>query len=38
MKGCDGRWRLRQIEGIKPFKSDDPEYESSGKKAACIRT
>jgi hypothetical protein len=35
MKGC---WRLRQIEGIKPFKSDDPEYESSSTKAACIRT
>src|SRR5207253_3911152 len=23
----DGRWRLRQIEGVKPFKSDDPESE-----------
>jgi anaerobic selenocysteine-containing dehydrogenase len=23
----DGRWRLRQIEGVKPFKSDDPDSE-----------
>jgi anaerobic selenocysteine-containing dehydrogenase len=21
----DGRWRLRQIEGVKPFESDDPD-------------
>ena len=27
MSGCDGRWRLRQIEGFKPFKSDDPDSE-----------
>jgi hypothetical protein len=27
MNGCDGRWRLRQIEGVKPFKSDDPDSE-----------
>ena len=23
----EGRWRLRQIEGVKPFKSDDPDSE-----------
>jgi anaerobic selenocysteine-containing dehydrogenase len=23
----DGCWRLRQIEGVKPFKSDDPDSE-----------
>jgi anaerobic selenocysteine-containing dehydrogenase len=23
----DGRWRLRQIEGVKAFKSDDPDSE-----------
>jgi anaerobic selenocysteine-containing dehydrogenase len=23
----DGRWKLRQIEGIKPFKSSDPDSE-----------
>jgi anaerobic selenocysteine-containing dehydrogenase len=23
----DGQWRLRQIEGVKPFKSDDPDSE-----------
>lgn len=23
----DGKWKLRQIEGIKPFKSDDPDSE-----------
>lgn len=23
----DGKWRLRQIEGVKPFKSDDPDSE-----------
>ena len=36
----DGLWRLRQIEGINLFKSDDPdsESESSGKKAAFLRT
>jgi hypothetical protein len=38
MNGCDGRWRLRQIESVKPFASGDPKYESSGKKAECIRT
>ncbi|HLG14853.1 MAG TPA: molybdopterin-dependent oxidoreductase [Blastocatellia bacterium] len=23
----EGRWRLRQIEGVQPFKSDDPDSE-----------
>jgi anaerobic selenocysteine-containing dehydrogenase len=23
----EGRWRLRQIEGVRPFKSDDPDSE-----------
>jgi anaerobic selenocysteine-containing dehydrogenase len=23
----DGQWRLRQVEGVKPFKSDDPDSE-----------
>ncbi len=35
----EGKWMMRTIHGIKPFKSDDPDSsEFSGKTAACIRT
>jgi len=34
----DGRWRLRQLEGVKPLRAPMRiRNASSGKKAACIR-